>query len=36
MQEKLSYIVEWMLFFTTMGSFLLAAYVMMALSNMPY
>ena len=35
MQEKLTYIVEGMLVFTTMASVILAAYVMMALSNMP-
>jgi hypothetical protein len=36
MQEKLTYIVEGMLIFTTMASVILAAYVMMTLSNMPY
>ena len=36
MQEKLLYIVEGMLVFTTMASVVLAVYVMMAISNMPY
>ena len=36
MQEKLTYIVEGMLVFTTIASAILAAYVMMTLSNMPY
>ena len=36
MQEKLLYIVEGMLVFTTMASVILAVYVMMAISNMPY
>ena len=36
MQEKLTYIVEGMLVFTTMASVVLAVYVMMAISNMPY
>ena len=36
MQEKLTHIVEGMLVFTTMASAILAVYVMMTLSNMPY
>ena len=36
MEEKLTYIVEGMLVFTTMASVVLAVYVMMTISNMPY
>lgn len=36
MQERLINIVEGILVFTTMASAILAAYVMMTLSNMPY
>lgn len=36
MQEKLTYIVEGMLVITIMASVVLAVYVMMAISNMPY
>jgi hypothetical protein len=36
MQDKLSYLVEGMLVFTTIACAILAAYVMMTLSNMPY
>ena len=35
MQERLINIVEGMLIITTTASFILAGYVMMALSNMP-
>ena len=35
MQEKLTYYLEGMLLVTGMASFILAGYVMMALSNMP-
>jgi hypothetical protein len=35
MQERLTNIVEGMLIITTTASFILACYVMMALSNMP-
>ncbi len=36
MQEKLTYIVEGMLTVTIMGSAILAIYVMMTISSMPY
>jgi hypothetical protein len=36
MQERLINIVEGMLIVTTVASFLLVCYVMMALSNMPH
>lgn len=36
MQEKLTYIVEGMLVITIMASVVLAVYVMMTISNMPY
>ena len=36
MQDKLSYLVEGMLVFTTIACAILATYVMMTLSNMPY
>lgn len=36
MEEKLTYIVEGMLVFTTMASCVLAVYVMIALGNMPH
>ena len=36
MQEKLTYIVEGMLVITSVASLVLAGYVMMAVSNIPY
>ena len=36
MQDKLSYLVEGMLVITSVASLVLAGYVMMAISNMPY
>lgn len=36
MQERLIYIVEGMLIVTTAASFVLVAYVMIALSNIPH
>ena len=35
MQERLINIVEGMLVFTTMGSFILAAYVIITMNNIP-